>query len=108
MSDIHTTRMRHLDEMEAAAKKYGVTQLYMQLSALSPTTRKTHADRHGKLFTAQALREFWADAANVEGCKCSIAAVLVDERGAPLVPTIIERASQTYDVMAARGYEWSK
>jgi len=108
MTDIHAMRMKTLDDTEAAAKRWGTSHLYMHMSALSPTTRKTHAQRHGKLFTAQQIRDFWADPSNVEGCKCSIAAVLVDDQGIPLVRAIVERARKNYEVMAAKGYDWSK
>lgn len=108
MSDIHAMRMKRLDEMEAAARKYGTSQVFMQMSALSPATRKSHADRHGKFFTAQQLREFWSDPANAEGCKCTVVSILLGDDGKPLVPSIVERARRNYEVMAAKGYEWSK
>lgn len=86
----------------------GEGYLYMHLSALSPTTRKSHAERHGKLFTAQQVREFWADPTNVDGCRCSVTPVMVDDDGNPLVPSIINRTRAAYEKIRDRGYGWSK
>jgi len=105
---LHESRMRRLDQEELSAKKFGSKQLYMHLSALSPTTRKSHAERHGKLFTAKQVREFWSDPSNIEGCKCGVVVVLVDDLGKPIVPQLLDRARETYKKMAARGYEWSQ
>ncbi|MEQ4618462.1 MAG: hypothetical protein ABN482_10475 [Corticimicrobacter sp.] len=86
----------------------GEGYLYMHLSALSPTTRKSHAERHGKLFTAQEVREFWSDPTNVDGCKCTVTAMMVDDDGKPLVPSIVKQARDAYEKMRTRGYDWSK
>lgn len=92
----HVARMRKLEDSEQAAAQYGLDCLYMHLSALSPTTRKSHAERHGKLFTAAQMREFWSDPDNVEGCQCGIVVVRVDAEGKPTVPLIVERAKDAY------------
>lgn len=100
----HAMRMSTLDEDGT----YGLNYLYLHLSALGPTTRKSHADRHSRLFTAQEVRDFWADTENVAGCRCSVSAVMVDEHGKPLAPSIVKRARATYEKMKKRGYDWSK
>lgn len=92
----HAARMQKLDDSEASAEQYGLNCLYMHLSALSPSTRKSHADRHGKLYTAAEMREFWSDPANVEGCQCGVVVVRVDAEGKPTVPLIVERAKEAY------------
>lgn len=108
MDDQHSARMRKFEGDDAGARKNGLNCLFMHLSALSPTTRKSHAERHGKLFTAQEVREFWSDPANVDGCKCAVTAMMVDDDGKPLVPSIVKRTRNTYEKMKARGYDWSK
>lgn len=100
--------MKRFEEMERAALPYGSDCLYMHMSALSPATRKSHADRHGRLYTAAQVREFWADPANVDGCKCTLVPVLIGEDGKPLVPAIVKRARRNYQVMAAEGPQWAK
>lgn len=89
---MHERRMQKLGEGE----RYGLRVAYMHISALSPTTRKTHAARHGQLFTAAQVRNFWSIEENRTGCKCSIAEVIVDESGTPIVPAILERAQEMY------------
>ena len=97
-------RMRRISEAESAPGNYKL----MHLSALSPTTRKSHAERHGKLYTAEEAKEFWSVPANRVGCKCSITAVLMDSNGNPVVDTIVLRAKATYEKMkAANGHLWS-
>lgn len=105
---LHENRMRRLEEAEAAAKEMGFNQKYMHLSALSPTTRKSHASRHGQLFTANEIREFWSDKENIAGCKCTVVAVMLDKSGKPLVPNFVENAEASLAAMSARGYDWSK
>lgn len=68
----------------------------MHLSALSNTTRRSHAERHGQLFTGDQLRSFWSDEENIKGCKCFFVEVMLDEDGQPLVRSIVERAREMY------------
>lgn len=89
-----TTALRRarLDEAQDAQDLYGLRSLEMHFSALSPTTRETHAARHGKLFTVDQQRDWWAEGANSINCKCSSITVLVDASNKPLFPAIIQRA----------------
>ena len=105
---IHENRMSRLDDAESEAKKLGFNQKYMHLSALSPTTRKSHASRHGKLFSANEVREFWSDKENIAGCKCTVVAVMVDKSGTPIISDFVESAEASLAAMSARGYDWSK
>jgi len=99
----HDDRMREIGEDDL-----GDGYRYLHLSALSPTTRKSHAARHGKLFTPQEVKEFWSDPENIDGCKCTVVPIMVDEEGEPIVASIVDRAIEAYKKMALRGYEWSK
>lgn len=105
-----TTALRRgrLDEDDEAREQYGIRTKQMHISALSPTTRSTHAARHAHLYTAEEQREWWAKDANSVNCKCSTIAVLVDENGKPLSDTIIDKAQKTFNIMKARGYQWAK
>ncbi|OZI57661.1 phage minor head protein [Bordetella genomosp. 4] len=96
-------RRARLDEADDAADRYGTQAKQMHMSALSPTTRPTHASRHAKLFTTDQQREWWAKDANSINCKCSTVTVLVDDEGKPLVPSIVDRARKNYEVMKAKG-----
>lgn len=81
-----------LDEDADARDRLGILMKQMQISALSPTTRPTHAARHAHLYTEKEVRDWRAVDANDINCKCSFVAVLIDEEGNPLTPSIIARA----------------
>ncbi|OAE56658.1 hypothetical protein A7J67_08435 [Achromobacter xylosoxidans] len=105
---LHAMRMKNFEQGVADAERLNLTYGYMHFSALSATTRKSHAERHGKLFTAEQVRSFWSDPENIAGCKCTIIGVMLGEDGEPIVSAFLENARASYEKMAARGYEWSK
>jgi hypothetical protein len=53
----------------------------MHRSALLPTTRTWHADRHGRVFTLEEQDEWWSDGANRINCYCTSMEVLFDKKG---------------------------
>jgi SPP1 gp7 family putative phage head morphogenesis protein len=100
-----TTALRRArwDEHDDAVDDLGLTFKLMHYSALSPTTRRGHAERHALLYTSEEVREWYSKDGNSINCKCNQISVLVDEDGAPVVPRIIERARATEKKMRARG-----
>lgn len=89
-----TTALRRArwDETDEASSRYGFKTKMLHLSALSPTTRRNHALRHGMLFTADQVRDWYSKDANAINCKCSQIAILVNDKGEPLDNGIIEIA----------------
>jgi uncharacterized membrane protein YkoI len=85
-------RAARLEEADAAGRDLGLQTREMHFSALSPTTRISHRLRHSHLFTAQQQREWWAIVPNMINCKCSTVTVLVNAKGEPLTPGVIDRA----------------
>lgn len=85
-------RRAHWDEADSAREQLGIRTLEMHLSALSPTTRDSHSARHGRLFTTQEVREWYAQDGNGVNCKCAQVSMLVDKDGKPLQERVIERA----------------
>jgi len=61
-------RRARWDETEDAEARFGFTTMQMHMSALSPTTRTWHAERHAKLFTLEQVREWFATGANSINC----------------------------------------
>jgi SPP1 gp7 family putative phage head morphogenesis protein len=91
-SEITTAyRRAKLDESEDARERLGIRTMELHLSALLPTTRATHAARHGNLYTPQEAREWWAQDANSINCRCSVTSILVDEDGNPTTPALVDR-----------------
>jgi len=105
-----TTALRRarMDESDEATESFALNMKQMQISALSPTTRKSHAARHGKLYSTDQMRDWWSENGNSVNCKCSTVSVLVDSEGNPLVPAIIDRAEKNRAIMEKRGYRWSE
>lgn len=92
-----TTALRRarIDEGQAMAAQYDTKVMYMHTSAFAPTSRATHMERHGQLFTAEEMREWWAEDANSINCMCSMVEVLVKEDGQPFAPGLLKKAEQT-------------
>lgn len=93
-----TTALRRArwDEADEAKKDLGLNIRLLHFSALSPTTRQTHAARHAYLYTVEEVREWYANGANAINCKCSQVEVLVDEKGQPLNPRVVELAQKEF------------
>jgi hypothetical protein len=79
------------DEDEDVNQRLGIRTLLLWLSALKPTTRRTHGMRHGNTYTRQAVMDFYATGGNRYRCYCSQLSVLVDENGTVLNPALIKR-----------------
>lgn len=94
-TEINTAlRRARWDEFEDAKQSYGLNMKYMHISALSPTTRRTHAARHGNLYTVEQARDWAAAGANSINCKCGGVEVMVDNSGKPIVAAIVDRAHE--------------
>jgi SPP1 gp7 family putative phage head morphogenesis protein len=72
------------DEARDAQERMGIRTKMLWFSALSPTTRPSHAARHGNLYTEAEVEEFYSRDGNTIHCKCSQSIVLVDENDQPL------------------------
>jgi len=84
-------RRARWDEVEDARINLGVETRLMHLSALSPTTRASHAARHGNLYTVQEVREWYTIGGEAINCKCAQTPVAVDEKGNPVVTRVVDK-----------------
>lgn len=75
-------RRGHIDENEDARQNLGINTALMWFSALSSTTRRTHARRHGRVYSPQEVKDFYSRDANGINCRCATQSVLVDDNGA--------------------------
>jgi SPP1 gp7 family putative phage head morphogenesis protein len=68
--------------VDYAAEETGMKAAVMHISALTPTTRATHAARHGKVYTVAEQNSWWDTADNGTArinCKCTTRSVLLDK-----------------------------
>lgn len=84
-------RTARLDETQDAAQRLQIQVKVLHISALSPTTRPTHAARSGHLFTVQEERDWYAEDANAINCKCTTSEALVDDNGQPVSKGLVDR-----------------
>lgn len=59
-------RIRKLQNDIADSERLGMPVKFMHLSALTPTSREQHIERHGELFTGQQMLDWWAE--GIIGC----------------------------------------
>ncbi|WP_205067800.1 phage minor head protein [Pantoea coffeiphila] len=95
-------RRARWDEATDARDVLGLRIMLLHYSALSPTTRQSHAIRHAHLYTVEAVREWYSTGANAINCKCSQVETLVDEKGNPLNPKVIELSRKEFEI------QWQK
>ena len=97
-------RTARKQEAEEAVRRFDLDILVMHRSALLPTTRPWHAERHGKVYTIQEQADWWAEGSNAISCYCSSMEVLFDKKGVMfdtgLQKKLIEQR-QTYFGLAA-------
>ena len=86
----HSYREARYEETKDVRDRLGLEVKVMHISALIDTTRRNHADRHGKLYTLEEQREWWATGSNEINCLCSTAEV-VFINGKPTQEKLIDR-----------------
>ncbi|HBT3823427.1 TPA: phage head morphogenesis protein [Klebsiella aerogenes] len=74
-------RQAQWNETDWAADRLGLNTGLLWLSALKQTTRNWHASRHGKVYTTEEVRDFYAENGNRYNCYCSQIPVLLNDDG---------------------------
>lgn len=74
-------RQAQWNETDWAADRLGLNTGLLWLSALKPTTRSWHASRHGKVYTTEEVRDFYAENGNRYNCYCSQIPILLNDDG---------------------------
>lgn len=91
-SDItDSLRQARWAEDDAATEELGLDLRELWTSALLPTTRHTHARRHGRVYTTAECREFYSKDGNVFNCHCSSTTCLVDASGKPILTDSLKK-----------------
>lgn len=103
---IGALRRGRLDEAKDAQDRLGIKTGMLWLSALSPTTRASHARRHGRVYTVDEVREFYSKDGNGVNCKCAQTEILLNDDGTPLSQGVIKRMTarrQAYEAAQDSG-----
>ncbi|MFG0740368.1 phage minor head protein [Providencia sp. TYF-12] len=105
-----TTALRRarMDEADEASEVLNLETRQVHISALSPTTRPNHASRHGKIFTTDEQRDWWAVDGNSINCKCSTVTILTNKEGRPYNDTLLNKLKEEKEAMKERGYQWAE
>jgi len=80
-----TLRQARWAESEQAQEDFGIKVGLLWTSALLPTTRASHAAKHGRIMTAAAVKEFYNRDGNRYNCHCSQTEALLDADGKPIL-----------------------
>lgn len=94
-----TLREARWAEAEAAEQELGLQLALLWTSALIPTTRPTHAARHGKAYTPAEVRAFYASGGERYRCHCSQTECLLGADGKPILSDAL-RASMAKEKAA--------
>jgi len=70
-----------LDATRLLGEATGLRAAVIHISALTPTTRDTHAARHGNAYTVADQMQWWNEGANRINCKCTTRSVLINRNG---------------------------
>lgn len=87
-------RQAQWQETDWARDRLGLNTKLLWLSALKPTTRSWHASRHGRTYTTEDVRAFYAEGGNRYNCYCSQIPVLFDEKGQVVNEGLIDKLSE--------------
>lgn len=79
------------DETKRTQEELGLKTGLLHMSALKPTSRSTHVDRHGKVYTVEQVADWYEENGNRYNCYCAQVAVLLNEKGDPYNQASIDR-----------------
>jgi SPP1 gp7 family putative phage head morphogenesis protein len=98
-------RTARLDETQDAVKRLSLKVGVLHISALSPTTRKTHAERSGTIHSVEDERDWFAEDGNSINCRCATSEVLLDEKGQPRSAGLVDKVRKARDAWEAKNAE---
>jgi len=87
-----TLREARLAEADDAEESLGIRTGLLWTSAFLPTTRPTHAARHGHVYTSAEVREFYGRDGNRYRCHCASTECLLDDNGKPILTPNVRKA----------------
>lgn len=82
------------NETEWTQERLGLNTAILWISALKPTTRASHAARHGKTFSPQEVRDFYSRDGNRYHCYCGNIPCLLNDDGSIANNGLTERMAK--------------
>jgi SPP1 gp7 family putative phage head morphogenesis protein len=92
-----------MDESAQAASQFELKMKMLWVSALMATTRKSHAERHGQLYTIKEVQDFYSVQGNSINCRCSQVSTVVNEKGEALAKNLIAKMQKQEEAWIAAG-----
>lgn len=89
-----TLRQARWAEADYATEEYGLNIGLLWTSALLPTTRASHAERNGKVYTSEQVRAFYEKNGNRFRCHCAQTECLIDKDGKPILSDALKSSMQ--------------
>lgn len=80
-----------MDESMRTSEALGLQTKMMWVSALMSTTRKTHGEKHGRIYTRQQVADFYSVDGNAINCRCSQVPTIVDANGDMFAKKILDK-----------------
>lgn len=78
-------RKANRDEVQESRIILGLNSAMFWISALLPTTRRTHAARSGKAYSPEECDEFYSRDGNKWRCHCAQVPCILDDKGMPII-----------------------
>ncbi|WP_312198813.1 phage minor head protein [Kosakonia cowanii] len=88
------------NETEWTQERLGLNTAILWISALKPTTRASHAARHGKTFSPQEVRDFYSRDGNRYHCYCGNIPCLLNDEGSLFNNGLADKLAQKRRVWA--------
>lgn len=99
VTEINNAHRRAIWDEDQQTQEDGIKTGLLHISALLASTRRTHAARHGKVYSRQEVEEWYSKDANSIRCKCTQVSVLLDDDGKPLsdnLPSKLRKQGSDY------------
>jgi hypothetical protein len=87
-----TLREARWAEADFAREEMGIAVALLWTSAFLPTTRPSHAARHGRTYTTAEVRAFYSTGGHRFRCRCGQTEVLLDDDGSPILSAASKRS----------------
>lgn len=87
-----TLRESRMAEADYAEEELGIKVALLWTSAFLPTTRATHAARHGHTYTTAEVKDFYSRDGNRYRCHCATTECLLGDDGKPILTDKLRKA----------------